>query len=1640
MNSRAPESSRKREPFRMGVKRLLLSVTIVVFSYLVPAAATAQPWWNAAWGQRVRLTFNNGASGEDLVNFPVLVVLSSSRINYSLTQANGEDIRFIDADGTTVLAHEIEEWNPSGKSYVWVNVPLIDSGSSADFIMMYYDYPGAADGQDAVNTWEPNYRGVWHLKEDPSGAATITDSTINNNHGVADATMNASNQVAGLMGPCLDFDGVDDRITIADNASLDFDTSSFSYSAWVYVTANNGPGDSPWYKGGAAGAIPGYTLALGTGSWDGLVSDGAGLRALPISATPLLAQWVHLMVVVDRGVNMMYGFLNGSSAGSVAISGMGSLLNGVDAFIGNSSSGPFLGIIDEVRVADVVRSDAWIGAQYQSSLDNFITYGVPGAQMRVQTGSYVGNSLIDNRPITGVGFRPDMVIVKGDIALEAVIRTATMTGDNAKPAAGNLGLTSNLIQSLDDNGFTIGTDNRVNQTGTTYHWVAFEAAPGQLTVGTYGGNGAAIASVAGVGFQPDFVILLPSISADPTFRSSTMVGDKSFLLEGGAPLTDIIRAFEPDGFQVGTSNLANTNGVEYHYVAWKEVPNQTEVDTYTGDGSANQPITGVGFRPEFVIIQRDAPAGSLETVAKPESSGIATDASMFFGNVPNQNGNIQALEVDGFQVGSEQRVNEALDTFHFVAFDSVDVNYRSIGSALDYTDGVVEATNGSNVVIGTGTAWISNNRGRGDRIEIDSTHYVIEQVESDTVLYLTEGFGGVTGAGKSYTIARQYATLPEWEDCVDGGPCPFFSVASSSLIIDGRREVGVAYKDSVFTDELEFEDSITDAEHDIVLTVNDRNRHSGVAWNGALPPSRVVLATGGADGIRIMDDHVTVEWMELANIADAIVLFVPNTDNRIILRQNLIHDMADDGIKVEGGFPETVLDAFNNIIYNGGGNGISLDSNITIPGRIRLLSNTVYGNSSGGIFAFGASNTEVLLQNNISYGHGPNDFAVVAPDPASSNNLSSDNSAPGLNPYPNVGPEVAFVSEGSYVDLHIQPTSVALNQGMDPGPDCDTDIDGELRPQGSQWDMGADESSTLVAINYRSIGTQDHYGTLESDGNSTFVTATLGSRVVIGTGGTQWITYNRGRGDRINIEGMDYTIHWVESETRLYLTTAFTGATGSGLTYRILRQFATLSAWEDCIDGAGNGGSCAPFPEVTSNLIADNRSEVGIAYQDSPFSAGVLFDGSTTDVDHTIRLTADEGNRHYGLSSQGAVVNLGGAGSTAVEVSDEFVTVEWLRITGVGATNHGVEVRTLNSNNHVVLRNLLVDQVQGDGIRVNDSDLVVQIYNNIVWGCNRGIVVMSAGSSASIEILNNTIYGNTVGPGSGGIQSQVVIDPSVITVRNNISHSNAAPDYAFSGNVNPASSHNLSSDVSAGVPVSQVGTEVIEPDVNNLNFVDYAHLTAKNLHIQSGSAADNQGVDLGSVFNWDIDGNHRLSPWDIGADDVNAVTAVDLLRFEATGYDTSVVLEWETGSETDNAGFYVYRSDSAAGPFERVSPSSVPGLGTSPVGALYRYVDRGLENGRTYYYEIEDFELSGATERHGPVWATPQAGVSLPPELTEEPETVSIDGRGLRRPGIGELSRVVANQPRGGSRADDGWLLRGASGRRNGTPDGAGTG
>ena len=154
---------------------------------------------------------------------------------------------------------------------------------------------------------------------------------------------------------------------------------------------------------------------------------------------------------------------------------------------------------------------------------------------QMATGTYTGDGA-DDRAITGVGFQPDVVIVKRYPNKNAVVRTSTMTGDASKKFIGDSGLLSNFIQSFEADGFTVGNEGGgfVNESGKPYHWIAFKAAAGTLHVDSYTGNGADDRSITGVGFQPDYVIVVPTSSQHPYHRSSAMSGDASAKMDGSA--------------------------------------------------------------------------------------------------------------------------------------------------------------------------------------------------------------------------------------------------------------------------------------------------------------------------------------------------------------------------------------------------------------------------------------------------------------------------------------------------------------------------------------------------------------------------------------------------------------------------------------------------------------------------------------------------------------------------------------------------------------------------------------------------------------------------------------------------------------------------------------------------------------------------------------------------------------------------------------------------------------------------------------------------------------------------------------------------------------------------------------------------
>ncbi|MBI2854726.1 MAG: hypothetical protein HYX87_07400, partial [Chloroflexi bacterium] len=97
------------------------------------------------------------------------------------------------------------------------------------------------------------------------------------------------------------------------------------------------------------------------------------------------------------------------------------------------------------------------------------------------------------------------------------------------------------------------------------------------------------------------------------------------------------------------------------------VSGRLAVGSYTGNNTDNRSISGVGFQPEWVVIQRTSTDQARHKLA---STGATSDYSQLFDVVADETNRIQALESDGFQLGNGVGVNVS-STYYYIAFNQI---------------------------------------------------------------------------------------------------------------------------------------------------------------------------------------------------------------------------------------------------------------------------------------------------------------------------------------------------------------------------------------------------------------------------------------------------------------------------------------------------------------------------------------------------------------------------------------------------------------------------------------------------------------------------------------------------------------------------------------------------------------------------------------------------------------------------------------------------------------------------------------------------------------------------------------------------------------------------------------------------------
>jgi VCBS repeat-containing protein len=563
--------------------------------------SVSNTWWNSNWQYRSQLSFNNASRAENLVDFQALVAIDTTAFGaafYSQTQANGQDLRFVDANGT-LLSHEIESWNPGGTSYVWVKVPQIDASSDVDAITMYWGNGSAPDAQNASAVWS-NYAGVWHLNGD------ATDSSINNN----DGTISGAVTGAGQFGQSLDFNGTTDYVSIANAPTLQL-TSSLTMEGWVNLRSFGAGNDLDGIIRKGDANPNNYELTVqDQAAYFVLDGDDSG-TAGPRGAASLAANtWYYVAGTWDGATQGLY--VNGSLVDSGAYTGP----IGVDTralYIGGRTGNTDIvdGRVDEVRLSSASRTANWVNAQYASMTGSLISAGA--VQARPATLGILAN---DTSPI---GQPMTASLVSGPS--NAASFTLNANGTFSYTPTANFNGTDTFTYRAND-----GSNSNVATVAIVVNSVN-DAPAGTNNTVTTNEDTAYVFSAADFGFSDPNDSPANALSA---VRIASLPGAGSLTLSGFA----VTAGQSISVANINAGNLKFTPAADASGAGYASFTFQVQDDGGTTNG-------GVDLDPSAntltinVTAVNDAPAGSNNTVSTNEDTAYTFTAADFGFSDPN---------------------------------------------------------------------------------------------------------------------------------------------------------------------------------------------------------------------------------------------------------------------------------------------------------------------------------------------------------------------------------------------------------------------------------------------------------------------------------------------------------------------------------------------------------------------------------------------------------------------------------------------------------------------------------------------------------------------------------------------------------------------------------------------------------------------------------------------------------------------------------------------------------------------------------------------------------------------------------------------------------------------------------------------
>ncbi len=332
------------------MKKSPLIFPAVFALFTLPACGADAAWWNKEWTGREPLTLDAAAAGlaGDAGGATVLLRLSDGNFPFAAAREDGGDLRFIAADGKTILPHEIAGYDSLlNEAFVWVRLPEVKAGAKETFHVYFGN--AQAPAAPVGGAYDADTALVYHFSE--RGAAPV-DSTPNRNN-AATAGLTAESSLAGgglrLAGGA--------PLTIPDSASLQWrQGQALTLATWIKPAALQERAVLLERAHGAAA----FRLLLDQGVPAVEIATGGAPVRSPAGAPLAAAAWSHLAVVAD-GTSVRI-FLNGEPYAAVdgALPALETPLTLGGPATASPGTNGYIGELDELSISTTARSAAWL--------------------------------------------------------------------------------------------------------------------------------------------------------------------------------------------------------------------------------------------------------------------------------------------------------------------------------------------------------------------------------------------------------------------------------------------------------------------------------------------------------------------------------------------------------------------------------------------------------------------------------------------------------------------------------------------------------------------------------------------------------------------------------------------------------------------------------------------------------------------------------------------------------------------------------------------------------------------------------------------------------------------------------------------------------------------------------------------------------------------------------------------------------------------------------------------------------------------------------------------------------------------------------------------------------------------------------